>query len=295
MKKLFALLLVAVMCFSLVACGGNEPQTDNSGSQQEQSDSKNDKEINIKKVDVVGTWKNTSSKDHGFVMTVNEDGTGEIALSGEQTLSITWEKTDEEMICNTGSKELTFKIRANNGIVEMSYNDGYYVVVSEQDYENTIECVELTLDNWQQYFEIKPYAEPQTDDFDEISDLMIYCTLVLKDEYANAYAGSDGAIETSFGGQYRCPIEYNSATKELTLGTPYTEEENNQAGYGVSTETSTNTTKLTHYREYGFGIGGGSGCAPDTFKVEGDIAAGDAYYYETIEVTRIQGNLYFKK
>ena len=45
MKKLFALLLVAVMCFSLVACGGgndtpttdnnNEQQTNESGSQQE--------------------------------------------------------------------------------------------------------------------------------------------------------------------------------------------------------------------------------------------------------------------
>lgn len=117
MKKIIALLLVAVMSLSLVACDGNEPQTGNSGSQQEQSDNKNDKEINIKKVDVVGTWKNTSSNDHGFVMTINEDGTGTIIL-GEQELTITWKKTDEEIICNTAFKELTFKIQANNGVVE---------------------------------------------------------------------------------------------------------------------------------------------------------------------------------
>lgn len=294
MKKLFALLLVAVMCFSLAACGGNEPQTDNSGSQQEQSSNKNDKEINIKKVDVVGTWVNTSSNDHGFVMTINEDGTGTIIL-GEQELTITWEKTDEEIICNTGSKELTFKIRANNGVVEISYKDGYYVVVSEQDYENTIECVELTLENWQQYFEIKHYAEPQTNDFDEIFGLMISSTLVLKDEYANAYAGSDGAVEASFGDKYYCPIEYNSATKELTLGTPYTKEESEQKGYYPSTETVTNTNNLTYYREYGFGIGGGVGCWRDTVKVEGDIVTADTAYYDIIEITRIQGNLYFKK
>lgn len=294
MKKILALLLVAVMCFSLAACGGNELQTDNSGSQQEQSDNRNDKEINIKKVDVVGTWKNTSSNDHGFVMTINEDGTGTIIL-GEQELTITWEKTDEEIICNTGSKELTFKIRANNGVVEMSYKDGYYVVVSEQDYENTIECVELTLENWQQYFEIKPYAEPQTDAFDELSDLMICTTLVLKDEYVNTFAASDGAIEVSFGGEYRCPIEYNSATKELTLGTPYTKEESEQKGYYLSTEAVTYTDELTYYREYGFRIGGGVGCPPDTFKVEGDIVTADITYYDTIEITRIQGNLYFKK
>lgn len=44
MKKIIALLLVAVMCFSLAACGGDketnnnsEPQTNNSGSQQEEN------------------------------------------------------------------------------------------------------------------------------------------------------------------------------------------------------------------------------------------------------------------
>ena len=40
MKKLIALLLAAVMCFSLVACGGGTPNTDgNSTQQQTQSDS----------------------------------------------------------------------------------------------------------------------------------------------------------------------------------------------------------------------------------------------------------------
>lgn len=44
MKKILALLLAAVMCFSLVACGGtdtgsnNEPQTTESGTQQENED-----------------------------------------------------------------------------------------------------------------------------------------------------------------------------------------------------------------------------------------------------------------
>jgi len=39
MKKLIALLLAAFMCFSLVACSGNDNAYDNSGTQQETSES----------------------------------------------------------------------------------------------------------------------------------------------------------------------------------------------------------------------------------------------------------------
>lgn len=282
MKKIIALLLVAVMCFSLAACGGDNEASNN-----------NDKEIDIKKVDVVGTWKNTSSKDHGFVMTINEDGTGTIIL-GEQELTITWEKTDEEIMCNTGSKELTFKIRANNGVVEMIYNDGYYVVVSEQDYNNMIEVVELTVENFNDYFDWKPYAEPRTNDFGEIEDLMMYCTVVLKDEYANKFVASIGAVEFEYS-EYRCPIEYNAKTKEVTLGTPFTKEENEQLGYYVSTELMTDTTKLDNYREYGIEFCGGVGCSPDTFKVNGDIVTANAEYWNIVKFSRLQGTLYFKK
>lgn len=284
MKKIIALLLVAVMCFSLAACGGDNEASNN-----------NDKEIDIKKVDVVGTWKNTSSKDHGFVMTVNEDGTGEIALSGEQTLSITWEKTDEEMVCNTGSKELTFKIRANDGIVEMVDKDGYYIVVSEQDYTNMIEVVEITADNWQDYLEIETYAAPTTNDFKEITHISISCALVLKDEYVDKFAGSDGAVETSYSGYNYFPIQYNAATKELTLGTPYTEQENEQKGHSPSTGTNANTEELSYYSEDGFRLGVGGGNVPDTLNVDGDVVTADVGYYETIEIARIQGTLYFKK
>ena len=60
MKKLFALFLVAVMCFSLVACGGDEesnnnnlPQTNNSSTQQEQSNNAKEKEVVI----TVDNWQ----------------------------------------------------------------------------------------------------------------------------------------------------------------------------------------------------------------------------------------------
>ena len=67
MKKIFALLLVAVMCLSLVACGGG------SGSA---------------KKEIVGEWK---IDDGPWTLIFNEDGTGEDP-DGE---SLTWEYNSE--------------------------------------------------------------------------------------------------------------------------------------------------------------------------------------------------------
>ena len=256
MKKVFALLLATAMCFSPAACGGtdtnnsSELRTSESGTQQEQSSNKTDNETDINEIDVVGTWKNTSSKDHGYVMTINTDGTGTILL-GDQELTITWTRTNEELICNTGSKELTFKIRANDDLVEMRYKDDYYVVVSEQNYDNIIECTELTLGNWQNYLEVRPYAKPGTNAFDEIDGLTIGCALVLKAEYVDKLVDSEGAI-----------------------------------GY---------TIKLDDYNEYGFRFGLRDGCYGDSFEVNGDIVRAICSYYENIEITKIQGKIYFKK
>lgn len=296
MKKIIALFLVVLMCFSLVACG-DDSQTNENGSQQEHNNNETNKEIDIKKVDVVGTWINIASTSHGMKMIIEEDGTGSVAL-GEQVMDLVWERIDDDtMTITADSEELIFEIGVSDGIVELLWQGvfSHYTMVSEQDYNNMIEIVELTSENWQNYFEVKPYAKPMTNDFDEITDLMISSTLVLKDEYANKFAASDGAVEVSFGGEYRCPIEYNSSTKELTLGTPYTKEENEKQGYYISSEEITNTEKLANYDEYGLVIGGGTGCTPNTLKINGDIVTADSSYYETIEIIRIQGNLYFKK
>lgn len=43
MKKILALLLAAVMCFSLVACGGEQPNTDNNSTQEQQAQNNNNK------------------------------------------------------------------------------------------------------------------------------------------------------------------------------------------------------------------------------------------------------------
>ena len=289
MKKIIALLLAVVMCFSLSACN-SENKTDNNNN--------SDKEINIKKVEVVGTWINTASTSHGMKMVLAEDGTGSVTL-GDEVLELVWERIDDDTLTiNADSKELVFEMGVSNGIVELLWQGvfSHYTMVSEQDYINMIEVVEITADNWQNYFEIESFVKPQTDDFNDIIDLYIGHALVLKDEYASKISAADCAIEYSFSGKYICPIEYKVATNEVTFGTAYTKEEAENKGYYVDfSYTATDTEKLGSYGEYGFEFGPMYGCYHDSFETGEDVITAETEIFGNVEITRIQGNLYFKK
>lgn len=112
MKKLFALLLAAVMCFSLAACGGTAETNDNDTQKQE----------------VQST-----------------------------------EQTDTQ----------------------------------QSEAEPVEQIIEITMDNWQEYFEINYYLSVnyRTNDFDEVTDtsLYLYPILELKKQYYNYVL--DGAVE----------------------------------------------------------------------------------------------------
>ena len=75
MKKLAALLLVVVMIFSLVACGGGK-------------DEKNDETVS--KGSVVGKWEYA---EENCILVLNEDNSGEM-IYGEESLAMTWEYDD---------------------------------------------------------------------------------------------------------------------------------------------------------------------------------------------------------
>ncbi len=296
MKKIFALILAVVMCCSLAACGGDDTQNNGENVQQEQTDNKNDKEINIKKVNVVGAWMNVASTSHGMKMVLSEDGKGYVTLV-EENEDLTWERIDDDTLSVTANgKELLFEIGASDGIVELIWKGTFsrYTMVSEADYNNMIEAVEITAENWQEYFEVKPYAEPRKDDFGDVTDVTIGAALVLKDKYADSFKAADGAVEAKMSGQYHCPITYNVATGELELGAAYTADELAQKNLYPSTEEYISTEKLSYYNENGIEFNG-YGCYHDSFAVNGDIVTADNAYYETIEITRIQGTLYLDK
>lgn len=333
MKKLFALFVMTVMCVSLVACGESEqpadnnnsqaihdnqqadsnnsqtvheePQVNNNDAQQEQSNNINDNEmyteIDISEVDVVGTWKNVSADWTGATVIFNEDGIGMLSYAGEERNGM-WEKKDAEIVLNFDSGEMRFTARENNGIIEMIREEDSLIFLSEQDFENTVECVEITLDNWQQYFEIKPCALPY--EADDTEYLRVGVVMMLKDEYVNNQISLEGNVDVFFDGEYRCPVEYDCVTGEVILGTPYTQEECNQKGYsgeyfGTRAVTPIDFDSDISIMDFGrndcYELGGNVGFPRDKWKIDGDVITVDAFYYETIEITRIQGNLYLKK
>lgn len=87
MKKLLAMLLVAVMSFSLVACGG-ETETDSNDKQQEISQTDNE---NASKNSVVGKWEYA---EENSTLVLNEDNSGELT-NNDKTEAITWKYDDD--------------------------------------------------------------------------------------------------------------------------------------------------------------------------------------------------------
>ena len=119
MKKLFALLLVAVMCFSLVACGGgndtpttnnnNEQQTNNSGSQQETETNTTDTE----EFDLYQKWLNTNTGEKlifgadGYVSMTNALVRFEYDTSAK---TVSFEVNDEKLLLNVIAEDGIFKL-----------------------------------------------------------------------------------------------------------------------------------------------------------------------------------------
>lgn len=335
MKKIISLFLVVAMCFSLVACGGSESTNEDNNSEikqentndeeqstnneeqstndeeqgtnneeqstnstENQDNNQNIKELNENEVNVVGTWNNINAIFMGAVVIFNEGGTGTMAYNGMEVAG-TWTQTDEKIIFSFDNGEMKFKAQENNGIVELLRDDGDIVLVSANDYDNLVECVEITMENWQQYFEIRPCAAP----FDDGKYLRVGVVLMLKDNYVKDYIAAEGYVDVSFDGEYRCPVVYNSSTKEVTLGTPYTKEECEQKGYKLNWGTKSLTdyeldsdiTMIDYGREDCFELSGSIGYPRDKWKIDGDVITVDAYYFETIDITKIQGTLYLNK
>ncbi len=111
MKKIIALLLLAVMCFSLVACGGGR------GSNSD---------VESAKKEIVGEWKNFPD-DHSF--TFNEDGTGITPSNG----TLTW-KYDSELSCYSVYIENGKTLSVSN--INTAENGARYVYINGNPYYN---------------------------------------------------------------------------------------------------------------------------------------------------------------
>lgn len=94
MKKIIALLLVAVLCFSLVACGGgDDTQISNNASSEP--------DVTELKDYAIGTWERSFTTSTGEnikqVMEIYKGGTGKFFIysNNDGTFPATWEIQDD--------------------------------------------------------------------------------------------------------------------------------------------------------------------------------------------------------
>ena len=189
MNKAISLLLVFMMCLTLCACGrstsaGADDNTENSSIADE--------------VDFTEVLMN-SGVTWGYL---NRHAAFGFIQDGTTTSSnVTWELDGD-----------TVKIMQENGIVE-TYEfvdlNGVFFLVGERDtlysdvairYDD-IPCkpVEITLDNWQEYFELHHESVERFDQFGESTgETDEYYWLRLKDEYSRIYLYDNSEVLMRF-------------------------------------------------------------------------------------------------
>lgn len=198
MKRIMIVLLAIVILLSCVACDNNSPKDDD-----------NDKKIVS---EYMGEWKANSlkSRDNDEItykvatITLQEDGT--CVYKGENAK---WEYVADlnQFIFTLDKNGVsgTLEIAEENGKTVLKYNtETYYrptdFIVKEKEYVNvgnTYSCkkeIEITLDNWNQYFEIVENTDWRKNAFGEAENLNISYSFKLRDEYQTAY-DNDIAVE----------------------------------------------------------------------------------------------------
>lgn len=159
--------------------------------------------------------------------------------------------------------------------------------------EPSYTTVEITLDNWQDYFEVQLVASENRNAFGELVDFVPCYCLRLKDEWEDSVVALDLAIESSASEGNPCWYEYNMETGEIVRG----EHEDDkskcgiQSGFAWPGEAISLTREHLDFPEEGslhaFNYEG-------TFVIEGNIARVLGETCSDLTIARIQGTLTIK-
>ena len=217
MKKLIALLLAAVLCLSLAACGNGKTE-DNSGTSQ-------------------GQTTDNSPQD-----------------------------TDEP-----------------------------------SNAELTEQTVEITLDNWQDYFEFRPDVHVLKDSYNEITGMQVIFKFFPKEAIAENIAVPDAldddriVFDVQYIDPYACIYRYDLNTQELTVGeftegsSPYSADDLLPSYDWSGTYDSSNDAGYfpeDGYRVINFPLNRYDDCV-----VKDNIIESYGYAISSVEITRIKGTI----
>ena len=149
----------------------------------------------------------------------------------------------------------------------------------EEKKKEKVKAIDITLDNWQEYFELVEEAELYKNAFGEITEGYIYDCLKLKDNYKFALEKETSvAIECRYDKVWRY-IEINTETGEIKVGDIVPDSET-QGMSGSMEEEYTETRTISNEETEGIMIGS---CT----------SMGEMQTFVTdFEMLRVQGTLY---
>lgn len=171
MKKIIVLLLVVVMCFSLVACGGNSEEM-------------------------------TKYEKYDTLINYLEAEDYESAL--EEMIKLSQQSSDNKEDNGNANAVPQLPIGQNDNDVDSTQTV-------------TTETIELTVDNWKDFFELQVKPEYRLNAFGEVETVVLSQYLVFKEEYAGRVTCNDVAIEMDRMIQ-EVTIKVSPAEQSYTLG-----------------------------------------------------------------------------
>lgn len=158
--------------------------------------------------------------------------------------------------------------------------------------------IEITLDNWQEYFEITLHADTQKNSFDEIVDFYPNYRFSLKEAYVERIADVDLAVEYHATDGYFTEYTYDIATGTITTGEP---DKNDPAkdktdtfsistsdGYYFIAGTPSSDVKPTIQTWQAINI---TSWYPDSLSVSDTSITIKASLFSKIDLLRIQGTI----
>ena len=156
-----------------------------------------------------------------------------------------------------------------------------YIETEPAETEPQYRTIEITLDNWQDYFELKTLTVTHKNGFNEIDYFFPQLNFLVRDEWASMMTDMNVVFEYTCTDSYACWFTYNMDTEELVEG--------EKTDHYVSDPWGTISTLEKRHIEYGTWLYGNS--KRETLILEGNIAKIVADMYSTVEILRIEGTI----